>query len=445
MKGFLIVLLILALASSCEIDSDCSTFNVCVSGTCKHKHLFPLEGMEIVGTVAIFIGSALANAAGQGGGPLMTLILLIIFVYQPDVALPMAQLILLGGCGIGFILRVPMRHPTRKRPLIDYYLLTLLTSPMLFGTSIGVILGLIFPSWLILALLTLVLVYITFTSAQISIKIFRKENVERAAKVGDELLNEEDKPTIVDEASVEITPDLKNIIDSEKHWFPLGPCLIFMFLYAFAVLTSFFRGSAGHPSIIGVSQCTPAYWLMNLVIFVFYVLFTITTTYYIIYTTRRKVSLGYDFDSYDLIWTWKPITILLVFGVLAGIGASLLSFGGALILGPVMLKLGVRPEVSAGTSTAIIVVTSSISIIQYAIAGKLELIYGIWFFSFSLIGSAIGIGVIKAIVNKLKRGSIMVITLTLLMGLCAILVPAYGIIDLATRKDASMGFRPYCN
>ena len=444
MKGFLIVLLILALASSCEIDSDCSTFNVCVSGTCKHKHLFPLEGMEIVGTVAIFIGSALANAAGQGGGPLMTLILLIIFVYQPDVALPMAQLILLGGCGIGFILRVPMRHPTRKRPLIDYYLLTLLTSPMLFGTSIGVILGLIFPSWLILALLTLVLVYITFTSAQISIKIFRKENVERAAKVGDELLNEEDKPTIVDEASVEITPDLKNIIDSEKHWFPLGPCLIFMFLYAFAVLTSFFRGSAGHPSIIGVSQCTPAYWLMNLVIFVFYVLFTIAGTYYIVYVTRKKVQLGYNFDSYDLVWTWKPISIFILFGFLAGLGASLLSFGGSVILGPVMLRLGVRPEVSAGTSTAICVLTSSISIIQYAIAGKLELTYGFWLFCFSLVGSGVGIGVIKAIVNKLKRASLMVIILSLLMGVCAILVPAYGIVDLATRDNISVGFRAYC-
>ena len=163
------------------------------------------------------------------------------------------------------------------------------------------------------------------------------------------------------------------------------------------------------------------------------------------YTTRQKVNLGYDFDSYDLIWTWKPIKIFIAFGVIAGIGASLLSFGGALILGPVMLRLGVRPEVSAGTSTAIIVVTSSISIIQYSIAGKLELIYGVWFFGFSLMGSAVGIGVIKAIVNKLKRGSIMVITLTVLMGLCAVLVPVNGIIDLSTRTDISMGFIPYCN
>ena len=445
MKLSVVSFLFLTATSGCEVNSDCSKYEICESGTCTHKELFPLDVMEVIGTAAIFICSALANAAGQGGGPLMTLILLTIFLYQPDIALPMVQLIILGGSGIGFLLRVSKRHPTRKRPLIDYYLLVLLTSPLLFGSSIGVILSQIFPYWLILALLTLVLIYITFTSAQISIKIFRKENVERASKGADRLLAEEDLPSVIDETSVEITPDLKRIINSEKHWFPLVPCLIFVSLYAFAVLASFFRGSAGNPSIIGVSQCSLAYWLMTMAIFVLYILFTLATAYYIMYTTRQKVNLGYDFDSYDLIWTWKPIKIFIAFGVIAGIGASLLSFGGALILGPVMLRLGVRPEVSAGTSTAIIVVTSSISIIQYSIAGKLELIYGVWFFGFSLMGSAVGIGVIKAIVNKLKRGSIMVITLTVLMGLCAVLVPVNGIIDLSTRTDISMGFIPYCN
>ena len=72
------------------------------------------------------------------------------------------------------------------------------------------------------------------------------------------------------------------------------------------------------------------------------------------------------------------------------------------------------------------------------------MIYGVWFFAFSLIGSGIGIGVIKAIVNKLKRGSIMVITLTVLMGLCTVLVPAYGIHDMSTAHNISLGLKPYC-
>ena len=145
-----IALFLLIAANSviaCQKDSDCGTFEICnTSGDCAHKHLFPLAGMEILGTLIIFVCSALANAAGQGGGPLMTLILLIIFRYPAYVALPMVQLIILGGSGIGFLMRIPMRHPTRIRPVIDYYILTLFTGPLLIGTSIGVILGLIFPA-----------------------------------------------------------------------------------------------------------------------------------------------------------------------------------------------------------------------------------------------------------------------------------------------------------
>ena len=439
-------LLLVALASACKVDDDCKRYYVCSSDNeCVHKHLFPLHGMEILGTVLVFTCSALANAAGQGGGPLMTLILLILFNYSPDVALPMVQLIILGGSGIGFLLRVPMRHPTRDRPVIDYYILTLFAPPLMIGTTIGVILGLIFPSWLILALLTLVLIYITYTSAIVSIKIFKKENSERAKANQAKLVTEDDQPTIVDETSNEMSDDLKAVISSEKRWFPCVPIFLFFIIYVFAIFASFLRGSKKHPSIIGVTQCTPAYWIMTLLIFGAYGLFTIFVTWYIVHNTRKKMALGYNFDPYDIIWTCKPLTVSIIFGLLAGVGASLLSFGGALILAPVMLKLGIRPEVSAGTSTAIIVVTASISIFQFAIAGKLEMIYGLWLFSFSLLGSLIGICFIKAIVNKYKRGSIMVIMLTVLMGLCAILTPSYGIYDIVGQDHVDVGFKPYCS
>ena len=443
----IVFLLIVASVLGCTVDSDCRKNYVCVESDCKHKHLFPLEGMEILGTVLIFACSALANAAGQGGGPLMTLILLILFNYDPSVALPMVQLVLLGGTSTGFVLRIPMRHPTRDRPVIDYNAFVLLSPPLLIGISVGVILGLIFPSWIILALLTLVLIYITFTSAQMSVKIYKKENAERRKVAAEKLVAEEDedRPTIVDETSNEVSEDLRVITRSEKKWFPFLPLLIFMFMYAFAILSSFLKGSSNHPSIIGVTQCTPAYWIMLLLIFSGFGVFSIFAIWYIVHNTRKKMTLGYNFDSYDIVWSFKPILICMIFGLLAGVGSSLLSFGGSLILGPVMLKLGFRPEVSAGTSTIICVLTASISIIQYAIAGKLELIYGIWFYCFSLLGSLTGICFIKAIVNKYKRGSIMVIMLTILMGICSILIPAYGIIQLAGRDDIQYGFKPYCH
>ena len=303
-KILLLLLLAVIVASSttsCEVDSDCSRYNTCVNGSCKRKDLFPLEPMEILGTVLIFVCAALSNAAGQSGGPLMTLILLAVFMYQTSLALPMVQLIILGGSGTGLLLRIPVRHPTRNRPVIDYYLFALFSSPLLIGTTIGVMLNLIFPSWLILALLTVVLSYITYTSASMSIKIYKKENAEKLKITDDALITEEEKPTIVDESSIEITPELKKIIDSEKRMFPLVPCLIFLLMYTFAVVSAFIKGSAYSPSIIGISQCTSSYWLLLAGIFTVYILFTIVMACYISYITKKKLSLGYNFDSYDLV------------------------------------------------------------------------------------------------------------------------------------------------
>lgn len=175
----LLILLTLSSSSSCESNNDCPSYHFCDKGTCTYKHLFPLAGMEALGTLLIFVCSALANAAGQGEGSLMILILMAIFEYNTYNVLPMAQLVILGGSCIGFILKVHIRRLTRPRPVIDYYILILFTPTLLLGNTIDVLLGLIFPAWLILALLTLVLMWVTYTCAEMSVKIFCKENAEK--------------------------------------------------------------------------------------------------------------------------------------------------------------------------------------------------------------------------------------------------------------------------
>lgn len=67
---------------------------------------------------------------------------------------------------------------------------------------------------------------------------------------------------------LEANHDLRAILDREKRWFPLAPSVIFLSVYAFAVITSFLRGSPSSPSIIGVGHCSETYWVMNGVIFI---------------------------------------------------------------------------------------------------------------------------------------------------------------------------------
>lgn len=165
-KLWLMVLLLgtVLCAESCTSDSDCEDLNFCESEECVHKELFPLDIREILGSIAVLIFAATANSAGVGGGPIMVPIMLLVLLFDTDSAIPLSQTVIFGGSMMAFFLKVSLRHPKKDRPLIYYSLLMHIQSTLLLGTTFGVILNTIFPSWLILMLLTIVLIYITYTT-----------------------------------------------------------------------------------------------------------------------------------------------------------------------------------------------------------------------------------------------------------------------------------------
>ena len=78
--------------------------------------------------------------------------------------------------------------------------------------------------------------------------------------------------------------------------------------------------------------------------------------------------MGYDFCPGDLqvedtshIWTYMAWA----FG--AGLGSGLLGIGGGMILGPLLLQLGVLPQISAPITHFMVLFTSSATAIQFAI------------------------------------------------------------------------------
>ena len=157
----------------------------------------------------------------------------------------------------------------------------------------------------------------------------------------------------------------------------------------------------------------------------------------------RKNELGYDFDKNDLKWTKKNIFIVSFSGFVAGLAAGIIGVGGGLVMNPVLLRLELRPEVSTATSSFMVLFTSTISMLQYAIAGKLNIFYGLWTVVFSLIGSCLGILVIKKLVDKYKRSSIIVMLLALIMAACAVIIPTYGILNYLNSKTED-GFKNFC-
>ena len=116
---------------------------------------------------------------------------------------------------------------------------------------------------------------------------------------------------------------------------------------------------------------------MTAAILIVLVLAILLTSYMMINQYAKKTELLYTFDSKDLKWTKRNMSIVTFTGFLAGIASGIIGVGGGLILNPVMLRLEIRPEVSTATSSFMVLFTSSISMLQYAIAGKLNIYYGL--------------------------------------------------------------------
>ena len=142
---FIYIWCLFTVTFSCESDNECDKYHVCSNHDCTHKPLFPLGGYEVLGSCLILVASGLSNAGGIGGGPLMVIILITIFNFDTYESVPLSQLIIFAGSLIAIIIKVFLRHPVKQRPLIDYDIALLISSPLLIGASIGVIINLIIP------------------------------------------------------------------------------------------------------------------------------------------------------------------------------------------------------------------------------------------------------------------------------------------------------------
>ncbi len=93
--GFTLLLCILSLllrtgttklTNHCSVDTDCTLFpyEVCdvSESECIHKQIFPLYLNEALGTGLMTVGLAMCNAAGVGGGTLLTPLFIVLAKFQ---------------------------------------------------------------------------------------------------------------------------------------------------------------------------------------------------------------------------------------------------------------------------------------------------------------------------------------------------------------------------
>lgn len=445
------------LLSSCVLFASAMSsedLSLSTSSEFPHKGVLPIETTEIIGYLLIYIISALANSAGIGGGPVMTPILVCLFFFDTHTAIPLSQVIVFGGALVAISLKVSNRHPTRDRPLIFYQFIMLIQAPLLFGTAFGALLNTIFPAWLIELMLTSIITLMCIQSIKKGLMLHRKEtkqhSEERLLK-GDQTemqpLSQPERarnnhPSLLSYDTARLDP----ITEAEKKLVPIKEVLIIFGIWVVVVLYTLMRGGSV-PSIIGIEKCSPAYFGLGAgFVCVQFVIFLITLKI-VIKDTETKEALCYNWDEFDIKWTRKNAVFFGVISIGVGFLSGMIGIAGGLILIPIMLHFGIRPEQAAATSSFMIFFTASTAIMQFVTSDLLHPQYGVVVILIAFAGSFTGVTVVKKLIDRLQRPSIIVFILAFIMAIAAIIITTYGtikVLDNLENGTGNLGFRSFC-
>merc|ERR1712166_588853 len=117
-----------------------------------------------------------------------------------------------------------------------------------------------------------------------------------------------------------------------------------------------------------------------------------------------------------------------------------MGLGGSVAFNPAMLKLGVPPRVTSATSQYITMFGAASRTFLFLAAGELDLPYSALLGVAGIISTILGLSLVKKLIDKYKRPSIIVIVLAIMLILSSILMPIFQgqALKLKTDKGISI-------
>ncbi|XP_016479163.1 sulfite exporter TauE/SafE family protein 3 isoform X3 [Nicotiana tabacum] len=353
-----------------------------------YHHVWPelqVGWRVIVGSIIGFFAAALGSVGGVGGGGIVVPMLTLIIGFDPKTSTAISKCMITGAAGATVYYNLKLRHPTMDMPIIDYNLALLFQPMLLLGISIGVVLNVLFAEWMVTVLLIILFIAASTKAFSKGVETWKRETIikkEVAGRLTSGAGGEEVAYKLLPEGANDGSRVEKEVykapevpIDDNVYWKDIT-ALVSVWVVILVL----------HISKNYSSTCSVAYWSLNLL----QVPVAVGASVYqavCLYKGSRVIM-----SSRDAVIIWKVHQLILCCccGILAGIVGGLLGLGGGFILGPLLLELGIPPQVSSATTTFVMTFSSSMSVIQYYLLRRFPIPYG-------------GVGILDTI-KKVEKG-----------------------------------------
>lgn len=392
---------------------------------------------DIILTFMVTIISVITTIGGVGGGGLLIPIFMLIGGFELIESIPLTILTIFGDTLTRIYFLYNKKHPlSEKRDLIYFSPLLLISLFDANSSFFGVILSNFTPNLLTIISLLLILSVTFYKSIKKAINTYLNElkylkdpnaglrlviidGIGEYFKIDDL----ENNDNFIIDVKEEINDNLEIIIydgieapieygDSQKEkyfntflmFFNLGTISIFSFTRKYFKICNYY------------------YWIHTLGQFLITFVLGYYTINYILHDYKTKKNNNYKFINGDIIWNNIVIKKFIFIGTITGFVSTYIGIGGGMLITPIMIQVGMLPEVVVATSSISTLCSCIISSVNYFSAGELPIIYGSYFAVCSGIGSIGGIYLSDYILNKYKKQSPIIFTVSLIVFLSIILL-----------------------
>jgi len=448
----------------------------------------PSSTRAIFGIALAAVGLIVAAGGGIGGGGVLVPVFIMVCAYPAKLAIPLSNVTIFGGAIANCFLNLQKRHPHVDRPLIDYDLVNVMEPLTIAGAVIGSLVNKVTPGWIITVMLVVVLGATGIKTLRTGIKKWNKESEELALPGGGGVpamkynqipskrnlygatgtpldlsrmdfneLRQVARDAGAEEKAINLAWDraellqiirsakdpsnsrgntaaandkeYEQLIEEERHT-PFNKILFLVIVFIGVISFGLLRGDTeGHGPL--ALECGSFWYDVLLLAPVPYVfVLAMFQRQQLIAAHEKKVSLDYynrNPVEGDIQWDDTHTVVYPMICSLAGVCAGLFGIGGGIVKGPLMLEMGVDPQVSSGTSAFMILFTAGAASVSFALFGLLQLNYSVFFFVFGLIFTYIGQKLSNWAISNGGRSSIIIFIIAIVICSSTFLMAIEGV------------------
>ncbi|KAL5053587.1 hypothetical protein RYX36_034269 [Vicia faba] len=301
-------------------------------------------------------------------------------------------------------------HPTKEVPILDYDLALLFQPMLMLGITLGVTLSVVFPFWLITVLIIILFIGTSSRSFFKGIQMWRVETIlknETAKQAALVNSNGEYETVLIDARYEPLIPKEKKstmqILCFNLKWKRI---LVLLAVWISFLLIQIIKNH--------VEVCSVWYWaLFSLQFPIAFLVFGFEAVK--LYKDHRKRkgtgSLEYICEA-SIEWSVTSLAFCAICGIVGGMVGGLLGFGGGFILGPLLLEIGVIPQVASATATFVMMFSSSLSVFEFYILKRFPIPYALYLVTVSVLAGFWGQFFVRKLVVFLGRASLIVFILS---------------------------------